>query len=187
MKKFDKFYLKNRYTIFASNFPRKWDRQGYFLGLAPLKVRINKTYCDVQLHKDTPWRHLGIARGRSIKLVCVSCGGFVDYVHWVDGWYCDQCHPYPLTESEKRINRFRGMIQRREHSRLSTIRKGIVERGQAFELEGIKERTTAPIPLSEARDLQIYVDEPQPILSVTPPFEKGRLLWIENEYRWVHG
>ena len=56
-----------------------------------------------------------------------------------------------------------------------------------MELEGIRELASAPVSLSEAKELQTFAAEPPQYIFMVPPFQKGRLLWTEGEYVWVPG
>ena len=71
--------------------------------------------------------------------------------------------------------------------KLRTIRKGLVERRQAMELEGLSEIHSAPTTLLEAQRRQEYCPLPFTAMKHLSLEEYGRLIWAENGYIWAVG
>ena len=188
MGKYEKTYIKNKYSLFTSSLPKKREAQGFILGLNPMKVRISKHSMLIQLKKDGDWTHLALDRARGTRFICQCCNGQVQFIQWENqSWLCERCAPIETSQFEIKVNRYRHWIRTGQLEKLQNIKRGIHERSVAMELEGIRELASAPVSLSEAKELQTFAAEPPQYIFMVPPFQKGRLLWTEGEYVWVPG
>jgi len=188
MEKYEKTYIKNKTSIFTSSLPKKRKVQGFILGLNPMKVRINECSMLVQLKKDENWTHLALDRARGTRFICQCCKGHVKFIQWENQqWLCERCAPIETSQFEMKVNRYRHWIRTGQLEKLQNIKQGIHERSVAMELEGVRQMASAPVTLSEAKELQTFAEEPPQYIFMIPPFQKGRLLWTEGEFVWVPG
>ena len=182
-------YLQNSTIIFAKRLqkPTIEGERGLVLGLDTLEASLYAQHIEIRSGPTEKWSAIQVDWPRK-ELSCQHCSGYVSWLSLKNGfWVCDECGEYQITKEQRLINKFRRMIRSREMNKLRTIRKGLVERRQAMELEGLAEIHSAPTTLLEAQRRQEYCPLPFTPMKHLSLEEYGRLIWAQNEFIWAVG
>ena len=182
-------YLQNSTIIFSKSLqkPSIEGERGLVLGLEPLEATLYAQHLEIRLGPTDDWSAIQVDWSRR-ELSCQYCSGYESWLSYKNGcWVCDECGEYEITREHRLINKFRRMIRSREMHKLRTIRKGLVERRQAMELEGLSEIHSAPTTLLEAQRRQEYCKLPFTAMKHLSLEEYGRLIWAENGDIWAVG